>query len=172
MLIELPVRWIVVLNVAGWPFIQLGLAWLFIRLPLAWFRPGEPFKWEQDGRIYDRLFGIKRWKERLPDGAAWFAGGFSKANLSARRPDYLQRFAAETWRGELCHWMALGFVPLFFLWNPWWGDLIMVAYALAANGPCILAQRYNRARFSRLAGMKSAMEKRSRNSPKATNGTK
>ena len=39
---------------------------------------------------------------------------------------------------------------VFFLWNPWWGDLIIVAYALAANLPCILAQRYNRARFQKL----------------------
>jgi glycosyl-4,4'-diaponeurosporenoate acyltransferase len=40
--------------------------------------------------------------------------------------------------------------PVFFLWNPWWSDLIIVAYALTANLPCILAQRYNRARFQRL----------------------
>ena len=38
----------------------------------------------------------------------------------------------------------------FFLWNPCWADLVMVAYALAANLPCILAQRYNRSRFQRL----------------------
>lgn len=172
MLIELPVLWTVVLNVAGWPLIQLGLAWFFTRLPLAWFRPGDVFIWEQNGRVYDRLFAIKRWKDRLPDGASWFASGFSKAKISARSPAYLQRFAAESWRGELCHWVALGFVPLFFLWNPWWGDLIIVAYALAANGPCILAQRYNRARFSRLARMRTPTEMRSSNSPKAGNGAK
>jgi glycosyl-4,4'-diaponeurosporenoate acyltransferase len=37
--------------------------------------------------------------------------------------------------------------PLFFLWNPpsiWW---VMAAYALAANGPCLIAQRYNRIRL-------------------------
>lgn len=44
---------------------------------------------------------------------------------------------------------ALAFVPLFFLWNPWWADLVIVAYAIAANVPCIVAQRYNRVRFQR-----------------------
>ena len=31
---DLPVRWIVALNVGGWLFLQLGLAWLFTRLLL------------------------------------------------------------------------------------------------------------------------------------------
>ena len=31
-----------------------------------------------------------------------------------------------------------------------WADLIMVVYAVSANLPCILAQRYNRARIQRL----------------------
>ena len=70
--------------------------------------------------------------------------------LTGTDPDYLRRFIRETWRGELCHWLAIGGAPVFLLWNPWWGDLIIVAYALAANLPCILAQRYNRARFQRL----------------------
>ena len=46
----------------------------------------------------------------------------------------------ETRRGELCHWAAIASAPVFVLWNPWWGDTI------------ILAQRYNRARFRRLLG--------------------
>jgi glycosyl-4,4'-diaponeurosporenoate acyltransferase len=49
-------------------------------------------------------------------------------------------------------WLAIGCAPLFFLRNPWWGDLIIVGYAVAANLPCILAQRYNRARFQRFLG--------------------
>jgi len=86
----------------------------------------------------------------LPDASRWFGGGFAKGTLAGTGPDYLRRFVCETWRGELCHWFAIGFAPAFFLWNPWWADLIMVGYALVANLPCILAQRYNRARFQRL----------------------
>jgi glycosyl-4,4'-diaponeurosporenoate acyltransferase len=148
--IELPIQWIVVLNVAGWPVIQFGLAWAFTRMPVTWFKPGSAQAWEQSGRVYERLFAIKQWKDWLPDAAPWFGGGFAKGSLARRDPEYLRRFIRETWRGELCHWCALGCAPLFCLWNPWWADVVMVSYGLAANLPCILAQRYNRVRFQRL----------------------
>ena len=46
MLIELPIVWIVVLNVAGWPVIQFGLAWLFTRMPVTWFNASGARAWE------------------------------------------------------------------------------------------------------------------------------
>lgn len=150
MLIELPVPWIIALNVAGWPVIQFTLAWAFTRMPVEWFSPGPAHAWEQNGRFYEIIFGIKYWKDWLPDAARWFGSGFSKGSLAGNDPEYLKRFIRETCRGELCHWAALAFAPAFFLWNPWWADLIMASYAVAANLPCILAQRYNRARFQRL----------------------
>ena len=150
MLIELPIAWIIVLNVAGWLAIQMGFAWAFTQMPVAWFHPGSGLAWERRGRFYERVFGIKRWKDRLPDAARWLGGGFAKGALRATDAEYLRRFIRETWRGELCHWFALGCAPVFFLWNPWWGDLIIVGYAVAANLPCILVQRYNRARLGRL----------------------
>jgi len=148
--IELPVAWVIGLNLAGWPVIQLGLAWAFTRMPATWFDPPASFHWEADGRFYERAFSIKRWKDWLPDAARWFGGGFAKGKLAGTQPDYLRRFIQETWRGELCHWCALGCLPLFFLWNPLWADLVMAAYAIVANLPCILAQRYNRLRLRRL----------------------
>jgi glycosyl-4,4'-diaponeurosporenoate acyltransferase len=153
--IELPIGWVIGLNLAGWPVIQLGLAWLFTRMPAGWFRPPAARAWERGGGFYESVFGIKRWKDRLPDAARWFRGGFAKGTLSGTDAVYLRRFVGETWRGELCHWVALGFAPVFFLWNPWWGDLVMVGYALVANLPCILAQRYNRLRLQRLLARRS-----------------
>lgn len=149
MLIDLPVSWIVALNVVLWPVIQLGLAWGFTRLPAAWFErpwPAEP----GDEAFYQRWFRIRAWKDRLPDGARWVGGGFAKSVMDSAEPEYLRRFIAETRRGELCHLCALAFVPLFLLWNPWWGGVIIAAYAVAANVPCILAQRYNRIRLRHL----------------------
>ncbi len=157
MRIDLPIGWVVALNVAGWPVIQFGLAWLFIRMPEGWFDPPDPGRWEQGGRLYERLFGIKRWKDRLPDAASWSGVGFAKARLAGLDPQYLHRFTRETWRGELCHWSALGLAPLFFLWNPLWADLVMLSYAVAANLPCILAQRYNRLRFQRVLARRGAI---------------
>ena len=150
MLIELPVVWIIILNVAGWLVIQLSLAWGFTRMPTKWFNTGPTHAREKNGRFYERIFAIKQWKDQLPDAASWFPGGFAKGTLSAREPDYLARFIRETRRGELCHWFAIGCVPVFLIWNPWWGQLIVIAYAFAANLPCILVQRYNRIRFVRI----------------------
>ena len=147
MWIELPTPWVVTLNVLGWPVIQLTLAWLWTRVPADCFKPPSPMGFEGRGRFYQRAFRIRTWKDRLPDGASWLGGGFAKASLQERSPEYIRRFMRETWRGELCHWSALAFVPVFFLWNPWWAGGIMIAYALIANLPCILVQRYNRARM-------------------------
>jgi glycosyl-4,4'-diaponeurosporenoate acyltransferase len=148
--IELPIAWVITLNIVGWPVIQFGLAWAFTRMPATWFSPGCARRPQRGQQFYERVLGIKRWKDWLPDAARWFGGGFAKGTLTANHPDYLRRFVRETWRGELCHWVALAFAPVFFLWNPWWADLIMIGYALLANLPCILVQRYNRLRFQRL----------------------
>ena len=148
--IELPPLWIIMLNVGGWLIVQLALAWVFLRLPLRWFRSAPLHTWEESGRFYQRFLGVKRWKGLLPDGASWFAGGFEKQTLVTETPAYLCRFIAETRSGEICHVCAILATPVFFLWNPWWGNLLVIVYALSANVPCILAQRYNRARLLRL----------------------
>lgn len=166
MLIKLPIVWIVVLNVIGWIVIQVGLAWAFTMMPIRWFNPAKAFRFESDGQFYERVFGIKKWKDKLPDAAQWFRGGFPKANLSSADVEYLCRFIRETWRGELCHWVAMACTPLFFLWNPWWGNLLIVAYSVMANFPCVLAQRYNRARLRRLLERKKAnTARRSKSAP-------
>ncbi len=69
MLVELPVTWLVILNVSGWLAIQLGLAWGFTRMPEKWFIPGPAYPWENGGRFYERSFAIKRWKDHLTDAA-------------------------------------------------------------------------------------------------------
>lgn len=145
--IDLPIAWTIALNALGLPALQLGCAWAFTRMPAAWFEP--PPSEKDRSTAYERFLAIKRWKDRLPDGASWFKGGFAKASLRHRDPQHLRDFRRETWRGELCHWTVLALIPVFFLWNPWWGDLVIALYALAANLPCILVQRYNRHRLNR-----------------------
>ena len=148
--IDLPTWLVALLNVAGWPVIQLALAWVFTRLPAKWFQPPREWAWEKHGLLYESLFAIKRWKDRLPDGASWFTRGFPKSTLKSANPDYLERFIRETWRGELCHWAALACAPVFALWNPPWAIWVMALCGLLLNVPCILAQRYNRLRLRRL----------------------
>jgi glycosyl-4,4'-diaponeurosporenoate acyltransferase len=154
--LDLPVHWVILLNVFGWPVIQMTLAWAFTAMPSRWFPAPAPFHWERSGKVYEQWFGIKRWKDRLPDAAAWFSQGFAKGHLDRADEAHLRRFAQETWRGELCHWVAMACAPIFYLWNPLWACIVMTTYALLANLPCILAQRYNRARFCRVLGRRSS----------------
>ena len=147
--IELPMIWIVTLNVLLWPVIQLALAWGFTRMPVCWFHPPASPSFETV-RFYEDVLLIKQWKNLLPDGAKWIGGAFHKSQMRATDPAYLNRFIVETWRGELCHCGALLFVPVFCLWNPWWGNCVILAYAIIANLPCLIAQRYNRLRLRHL----------------------
>lgn len=139
------------LNMVTWPVLQLGMAWIFHHLNAALF---SPEKWwagvtAAEARFLETIFRVKTWKDRLPDGATWFEGGFAKARLVRRDPEFLCRFAGETLRGEATHWAVLLFLPIFALWNPWWGMIVNVLAGLALNLPCILAQRYNRHRLLR-----------------------
>lgn len=154
MLVELSIAWVVTLNIVAWGVIQFGLAWAFTLPAPGRFNPDHPLarprNWERQGRTYERVFAIKCWKDKLPDAASWFRGGFAKAQLGTASPELLERFARETWRGELVHWIALLALPLFCVWNPWWAVGVNAACAIALNFPCILVQRYNRARLWRL----------------------
>jgi glycosyl-4,4'-diaponeurosporenoate acyltransferase len=105
---------------------------------------------EAGGRFYERRLRIQRWKGRLPEAGALFTGGFSKRSLRSRRRELLERFVAETRRAEWAHWLIVAGTPVTFLWNWWWVDVVMVLYAVAANGPCLVTQRYNRARLLRI----------------------
>jgi glycosyl-4,4'-diaponeurosporenoate acyltransferase len=140
-------------NVIGWPVIHLGVSFVTLRLPQDLFEHDTwvtvPRKWERDSRVYRDGLAIRTWKSMLPDGAPWL-GGFAKKKLKQRDESYFTQFLAETRRSELAHWCMLCCLPVFFLWNPPWACCVMTAYALAANLPCILAQRYNRIVLDRI----------------------
>ena len=99
---------------------------------------------------------IRRWKDRLPEAGALFEGGVSKRALPSTDTEGRRKFAVETRRAELGHWWCFACAPLFALWNPPLGALLMVIYGAAANLPCIAVQRYNRGRLARIASRESA----------------
>jgi glycosyl-4,4'-diaponeurosporenoate acyltransferase len=77
----------------------------------------------------------------------------SKRVLRSRSSADLRRLVAETRRAELVHWVIPAIVPVFVVWNPPTLTAAMVAYAVVANLPCLVVQRYNRGRLLRvLAG--------------------
>jgi glycosyl-4,4'-diaponeurosporenoate acyltransferase len=140
-------------NILGWPVVHLSIGSAALRLPPehftrdTWFT--VPRRWEHDGRLYRKWLAIRKWKCLLPDGAPWL-GGFAKKSFRARNSVDVAQFLLETRRAELAHWCMLGCLPVFFLWNPPWARWVMTGYAVAANLPCILVQRYNRFSLQRI----------------------
>lgn len=104
---------------------------------------------ERGGCLYERL-RVRRWKRLLPDAGAVFRDGVAKRDLVGKDVASLQRLVEETRRAELVHWTVAALAPVFALWNPVPLTVAMVVYAVVANVPCILVQRYNRARLLRL----------------------
>jgi glycosyl-4,4'-diaponeurosporenoate acyltransferase len=143
-----------ILNLLGWPLIHVMVSLIALRRPLAGFS-AESFLyrargWENQGQFYQDWTRIRSWKRKLPDGAAWLGFDFKKSSHVPRSQAYLDRFVLETCRGEWCHWLTLSLTPIFFLWNPLWACMIMLAYGLLLNIPCIVTQRYNRIQVTRL----------------------
>lgn len=154
MLIVLPEIWIIIIDIVLWFIIHMSVAYIATILPLnnlntnSWLLKER--KWEKSGKIYEEIFQIKKWKELLPDGSALFKKGFRKKRMTSSNPEYLQKFIIETGRAEIVHWIVILFSPVFFIWNYPWAGWVMIVYAIIANMPCILAQRYNRARLKKL----------------------
>ncbi len=161
MLIDLADGWIVTLNVVAWFGWSAGVGYLAHRLAPARFdsesvltRLRGPYR---RGGGYERVLRIRSWKDRLPEAGAFFAGGFSKRSI--RRGD-VARYVVETRRAETVHWYAMAPTPVFAIWNPPWAMLVIALYAVAANVPCLLVQRYNRARALRVLAVREPIATR------------
>ena len=141
-------------NVLGWPILHSAIGFIALRVPShlfahdTWLTACRP--WEQDGDVYRDWLAIRRWKRVLPDGAPWL-GGLAKKKVLRSDATCVAQFLIETRRAEIAHWLMLGCLPIFFIWNPPWACWVMAIYAVAANLPCIFAQRYNRLVLNRFA---------------------
>lgn len=91
--------------------------------------------------------GIRIWKHWIPDAGGALPGGVRKATLVRRDPAALRRLVLETRRAELVHWALWPAGLLTALWLPPAGVLINVVFATLFNLPCVLLQRFNRARL-------------------------
>lgn len=144
---------IVTLNVLGWPLIQLALARLFLLCPHEYFLHDSWLtrerSFENGGRLYQSILAVRKWKGRLPDGAPWL-GGKAKRRIERHSFAALSDFQIETRRAEVAHWCMLLCTPIFCLWNPLWADVVMTIYGIAANVPCIVAQRANRIKIAHI----------------------
>lgn len=154
MLIPLTDGWAVLVGSVMWAVLGVSIGYATHRTPAARFDHDtvitrlRPF--EADGRIYERVTRIRRWKRFLPEGGDVYDGGFNKRHLRGRDDAHLQRFVTETRRAEVTHWLAMACGPLFWIWSAFWLGLVMVVFGLLANVPCLITQRYNRARLLRV----------------------
>lgn len=151
----------VALDVAGWAVIHTATGYVVHRLPARAF-DHDGWLWrrrqvEDNGRLYTKVFRIKRWKRWLPEAGDLFSGGFNKATLGRLDTEYLRIYVRETRRAELGHWLAVLLSPVFFVWNPpIVGAFMVLVYAPLSNGWCILSQRYNRIRLTRVLSRRTA----------------
>ncbi len=154
MVIPLTPEQAVLVSVLAWSVVGVVSGFVASRLPLA-FCSRETWltrhrRWEHGGRLYERRFRIRAWKDRVPELGDLFPGGASKRHLNSRSTSALQRFAAETRRAELVHWVNAVSGPIHLLWCPPLLGAVMVAFGWAAHLPFIVIQRYNRARLHRV----------------------
>jgi len=144
----------IIIDIVAWFIIHMSVSYIMSRQPLASFKPDSWLyrqrNWEKNGRIYERLFRLKSWRKKLPDGAAVFKNGFEKKRLKETSQRYLLDFISETCRAELTHWIVLLFGFIFLIWNIWWVGIVMIIYATIVNMPCIITQRYNRIKLRRI----------------------
>ena len=153
-MIRLSTFWVITLNCFAWVVIHFGVAYLASRIRDDRFKPRSVIfrtrPWERNGKIYQTIFRVKRWKPLLPSGGKLF-GLFTINRFCSSGRDYINKWITASCRAELTHWLAMLPVLLFLIWNPFLAWIINVIYALFANMPCIISQRYNRPRVLALA---------------------
>lgn len=143
-----------ILDAFAWLLIHLSIGFWCSRIPASWFDPNSRFyrsyRWERGGKIYQRFFRVRAWKEFMPNGGSLYGSHFSIKTLPSHSMEYVERWLRESCRSELCHWLMIlpGF--LFFLWNSVHLAWAMVAYAVLNNIFPIVLQRFNRPRMQRL----------------------
>ncbi len=105
-----------------------------------------PRDWEHNGRFYRDKLKINVWKDYVPQYVA--KDGFSKESLEKNPTvSYVDRFLAETCRGEWYHTANMVGIVFFLLFDPLPYSLIFSAILFTVHGACIAIQRYNRFRL-------------------------
>ncbi|MFN9546863.1 MAG: hypothetical protein ACK6AD_07315 [Cyanobacteriota bacterium] len=138
--------WLLAALVVGLGANQLPLRWLTTveRRP-----PRVPPQRHPGHSVVLGTPGIRTWKHWIPDAGGVLPGGVRKASLVRRDPAALRRLVVETRRAELVHWLLWPAGLLTALWLPPSGLLVNVVFATLFNLPCVLLQRFNRARLRR-----------------------
>ncbi|WP_229716397.1 glycosyl-4,4'-diaponeurosporenoate acyltransferase [Staphylococcus pragensis] len=113
----------------------------------------KPFSWEKDGKMWNTLFKINKWKRYIPEGSQLNQNIYNKKQLTSFKLNDLHTMIIEMRRAELVHWLSM--IPvLAFLKAPAYIKIINVIYVLLANLPIIVTQRYNCPRLEKVYQLK------------------
>lgn len=108
----------------------------------------HPF--EEDGRIYERLFRVSKWKDRMTDAAHIFASTGEKRSGGFGNAEAVRGFIQETCAAEATHLMLIAVSPvILFICPNGWRRFFFIAYFIA-NLMDIIIQRYNRPRLAKV----------------------
>jgi glycosyl-4,4'-diaponeurosporenoate acyltransferase len=153
-LIELPTILTIILDIFAWLFFHLTIAKASLNIKDSYLIKNnfmfKIYKFEASGLVYEKLFLVNKWKDKLPDGSKILKEGFSKNKVDAMSLDYFKKFLIEVNRAELSHWLQMLPAPMFFLFNLPIIGYLMIVYAVLFNLPFIIVQRYNRPKLIRI----------------------
>ncbi len=113
--------------------------------------PFRLYDFEHNGSFYLK-FGIRRWKDRVPDMSRINKRMVPKSVKTRPNSDGVMLLLQEGCRAELVHWVLMPLsLPCLWIWEYGW--LFVLLYSLG-NLPFVMIQRYNRPRqlalFSKL----------------------
>ncbi|AUJ51480.1 glycosyl-4,4'-diaponeurosporenoate acyltransferase [Staphylococcus hominis subsp. hominis] len=140
-----------------WSVTQLSLSHLFTKVPRSFFVTHhqwfQTFSFEKEGELWNRLFLINKWKMYIPEGEWLNKNIYNKRVLKPLTQESVYKMIIEMRRAELVHWLSI--LPVIvFVKAPKCIKTINILYALLANVPIILTQRYNRPRLERYYQLK------------------
>ena len=105
------------------------------------------YNFEKDASWFRKYLKIDKWKDRVPELGGVFGDGFQKRSIASGTKDQLQLFIRETRRAELAHWVMTAGWIITIAFNPLWAIVFNLIFAHIVNFPCLIIQRYNRARL-------------------------
>lgn len=136
----------------------LGAVWhyatffLCISINISAFDPKrriyQPHKWEKEGKFYNDVLKINKWKDFLPQHIG--KDGFSKDHIDDFSIEYIDEFILETCRGEWNHSMNCVFAVVLMIINNFTIGIILTILLWLGNMPFAIIQRYNRFRLQKL----------------------
>ncbi|MEZ2095096.1 glycosyl-4,4'-diaponeurosporenoate acyltransferase, partial [Staphylococcus aureus] len=104
---------------------------------------------EKHGKFWNKWFYVRKWKHKILDGHQLNQNIYDQRHLMTINTDEIEKMIIETKRAELIHWISI--LPvIIFIKGPGLVKYINVFYAMIANVPIIIVQRYNRPRLTQL----------------------